>query len=91
MSTGNWPKEWTDILMGAHELTEAEAEIRLIRLHKVGALKDPPKAREWWMCPKCQTVESASIHPRFECCNGPAHEGSKVMSIKVKEVTYESD
>ena len=43
-----WPKEWLKVLK-----QNKEHENILEGLYQVGALKEPPKAREWFLCGGC--------------------------------------
>lgn len=56
----NWPKKWVAVLTGKifydaetdgwwQRFSEKEASKVLKKLHKAGALKDPPKPREWYL------------------------------------------
>ena len=55
-----WPKEWIDAAepwSGSYaaggEKQWYGGEDVLRRLQDIGALKDPPKKREWWICEIC--------------------------------------
>ena len=55
-----YPKAWITaieeaslISRGPNVRTVANADEVLCNLAKVGALKEPKKPREWWICPKC--------------------------------------
>jgi hypothetical protein len=52
-----YPKEWIEVVRSlcVQESDEEFAEVVLDRLSHIGALKDPPKPREWKLCPECVT------------------------------------
>jgi len=91
-----WPKEWIDVierrlrgLKEAYNLsfdTLNSADCYLEDLKRVGALKDPPKPREIWWCPKCEKayeIGDIIAKGRKGICCGSA-------PIKMREVIDES-
>ncbi len=90
-----WPKKWIDTIYqqtkAIHDYNSELDDIRekvcnniLDDLHEMGALKDPPKPREWWVCPRCSSNEV----PKHYCnCT----ESGEPLWGKAKEVTeYET-
>lgn len=91
-----WPKEWVDAVFPpmavfgekatGHNCRSSASEI-LNNLHNIGALKDPPKPREWCFCTTCgdwSEWESWHEMPAMQCeiCD-------KVTVIHVREVEDE--
>lgn len=50
-----WPQAWRDAVKTLSDLETLDE--RLDRLNAVGALKEPPKPRQVWICLECRTIE----------------------------------
>jgi len=69
-----WPKKWlkasdavnVNINPGDPWFTK-RPEYILDELHELGALRDPPKSREFWVCYSCQEPKYI-YHAKRECC-----------------------
>lgn len=90
-----YPKRWIEAIIGARiEVKDSygcgclEERDILNRLHVAGALKDPPKPREWWICPQCDYVETYDLGVTWSCvkCN---ERPSGIRMIHVREVEEE--
>lgn len=83
-----FPQKWIDALIepeqkGEFGTSATLAERQLFSLYKVGALKDPPKPREWWICTQC--------HRAFLSVVGSIHKHDSTLMdfVHVREVIEE--
>ena len=93
----NYPKEWLRIVgewIGdgeAYRGTPGYEEL-LFRLNEAGALKDPPKPREWFFCEVhgCNApFESGICHEAHRMEVNQMEVGRRCRIIHVREVTDE--
>jgi hypothetical protein len=85
-----WPKKWLDALVRPmRETCEVEwnerAEMLLASLRNVGALKEPPNPREWYIEKREDQIDRA-YRPEETCAMPP---NQFVRLVKVREVTEE--
>lgn len=59
MSNTKWPKAWCVALIESFPTLSITDTHRILDcLDKIGALKEPPKPREWWLCKNCYSINS---------------------------------
>jgi len=85
--SSKWPREWVEaaslwfvkmeLAAQGKPVTKIEGERILDALSEVGALKEPEKPREWWICPNCHNVGDSddNIHyrPDDKCIERKIH------------------
>lgn len=50
----NWAKDWIDACLNSFQTKDHDLACGILAdLQEAGALKDPPKPREWWLCLVC--------------------------------------
>jgi len=89
MRKKKWPKKWEDVLMEAYRglaVGDNIPKTLLAAIDKAGALKDPPKPREYWVV----NIDGSLVTTRFE------YEAEKLSNnkdeiIHVREVLEEED
>lgn len=87
-----YPKAWHEAIDRAHSAPVKRIQNYsmwkhsiLVELNKAGALKDPPKPREFWICEVCgQGYVTTKQHDRLPKCRNYNHEW-----IHVREVSDE--
>ena len=73
------------------------AEVILDRLSEVGALKEPPKPRDYWICPKCAAAcreepKGQTVRHLTDIIKGQSFwcESDRLKWIHVREVLDET-